>query len=236
MLVWHPGRVDAAGVSRLFTADAARLGVILADALGCASSPAAWLAGWLAATLRTDRTGGTTDRLAAVCCPCLPGVRSADAGALGSASLLVQAEPAPPAAPAAAGRQQQQPRLLASTTSCPPGAPAGAAAVAAGGPDGNASGSCIVSQPVNTSALLSSSTQQMLSGCHSAPHGLLQVIFLSVLVVASITVSRVCCSCCRPSAMPRPFPVCPCLLQLPCSSAVTACAEEPGPACGSLHA
>jgi hypothetical protein len=106
------------------------------------------------------------------------GVRSADA--LGSASLLVHApEPAPAvavAAAAAAGgpplphsqqqqqqQQQQQRRLLANTTSCPPGAGAGAAH------DAGQSGSCIVSQPVN-----SSSTLQLLSGCHSAPHGPLQ--------------------------------------------------------------
>lgn len=124
------------------------------------------------------------------------GIRSADAGALGSASHLLQTDQlaSPPAAAAAApgsgSRQQQQQRqqlppqrLLASTTSCPPGAPGGtvsaangAAAAAAGGaaPDANASGSCVLSQPVNTSAVFSSSTQQLLSGCHSAPLAFLQ--------------------------------------------------------------
>jgi hypothetical protein len=126
------------------------------------------------------RTDWLTDHCmcTAVCRLCPAGVRSADAGALGSASLLLQAGAGlPPAAamPAStASRQlQQHPRLLASTMSCPPGG--AAAAAAAAGPDGNVSGSCIVSQPVNTSAIFSSSTQQLLSGSHSAPHGLLQV-------------------------------------------------------------
>jgi hypothetical protein len=37
-------------------------------------------------------------------------------------------------------------------------------------PDANVSGECVISQPVDTSAVFSSSTMQLLSGCHSAPH------------------------------------------------------------------
>lgn len=114
---------------------------------------------------------------------CFAGLRSGDQSAPNNTSLLRHADlSSPPAASAAAAAadaglhqpQQQQQRRLLPTSSCPywgaVGSLSGGGAGGTNAPDANVSGECVISQPVDTSAVFSSSTMQLLSGCHSAPH------------------------------------------------------------------